>query len=564
MRAKSDLNGVSVKAYAGATGVLLGMNVAPAKRPGLLGFAIERRQGDTGKKEFLSNKLNFQGVAPVTPAATGGAARYGTPSNMAPLQKFRWSDYRVYPNTEYEYTIHPVYGTPTNLQVEDGPTVKVRATDVSTGEHRVLFNRAAAASQAFAIRFADFVKLADAERRAARREKRKINLPLPLDVREWLSRGVIEQILGFINRATDSTWALDIAIYEYELPDIVQAVEAAHARGGNVRIVYHAKTGDEQTLVNKENLANLPPEITRARMTSKICHHKFIVLSKMENGVRVPQAVLCGSTNFTENGVFRQANVVHIAERDDVARQYMALFEVLFRGDDTRATRKFINLSNAFGAASPLFAGFSPRSGMSDINAFIADIKGATRDVLFCTAFNLNDGIEEALLGTPNDPVLRYGLQNTRSQITGFKADVSAKFVATAMIGKGLEGFVKESTAGQSGNILIHTKLMIVDFTSDAPVVISGSHNFSKAASEGNDENFLVIRGNTDVADCYGCELMRLYDHYSFRFHEKENKRTDGSVLCLKDDDSWTVPYFDVAVNPLKVKDRQRFAGEPV
>ena len=562
MRVKKALNGVSVKAYAGTTGVLLGMNVVPAKRSGLLGFAIERRQGDTGEKEFLSNKLNFKGVAPITPASTGGAARYGTPSNRAPLQKFRWSDYRVYPSTEYEYTIHPVYGTPTNLQVEDGPTVKVRAADISTGEHRVLFNRAAAASQAFAIRFADFVKLADAERRAAKKENREMNLPLPLDVREWLSRGLVEQIVGFISRATDSTWALDIGIYEYELPDIVQAVEAAHARGANVRIVYHAKAGDEQTQINKDNLVNLPPEITRGRVTSKLCHHKFIVLSKMENGSRSPQAVLCGSTNFTENGVFRQANVVHIAERADVARQYMALFEVLFRGDDTRATRKFINLSNPFGAPSPIFAGFSPRSGMLDIQAFISDIQGAKRDVLFCTAFDLDDAVEDALLGTPNDPVLRYGLQNTRSKITGYRADVTADFVATAMIGEGLEGFIKESTAGQRGNILIHTKLIVVDFTSDAPVVISGSHNFSKSASEGNDENFLVLRGNTDVADCYGCELMRLYDHYSFRFHQKEGEMTDGSALCLKDDDSWTVPYFDVAVNPLKVKDRLRFAGE--
>ena len=38
----------------------------------------------------------------------------------------------------------------------------------------------------------------------------------------------------------DPTWALDIAIYEYELADIVQAVEVA--RGGVlVRVVYHAK-----------------------------------------------------------------------------------------------------------------------------------------------------------------------------------------------------------------------------------------------------------------------------------------------------------------------------------
>ncbi len=54
--------------------------------------------------------------------------------------------------------------------------------------------------------------------------------------------------------------------------------------------------------------------------------------------------------------------------------------------------------------------------------------------------------------------------------------------MATALLGEGLEGWLKESTAGQKGNILVHTKLVVVDFTS-------------------------------------GIELMRLYDHYRFRWY---------------------------------------------
>ena len=48
-------------------------------------------------------------------------------------------------------------------------------------------------------------------------------------------------------------------------------------------------------------------------------------------------------------------------------------------------------------ASQPLFAGFSPRSGGADLEAFIAHIDAATQDVLFCTAFGLYDGVEEAL-----------------------------------------------------------------------------------------------------------------------------------------------------------------------
>ncbi len=102
---------------------------------------------------------------------------------------------------------------------------------------------------------------------------------------------------------------------------------------------------------------------------------------------------------------------------------------------------------------------------------------------------------------------------------------------------------------------------MIVDFTSDAPMVISGSHNFSRAASAGNDENYLMIRGDLDVADAYGCELMRLYDHYRFRFHLAEQQKQGRAVglLTLKADDTWTNRFF--GGDALQTRDRLRFVG---
>jgi phosphatidylserine/phosphatidylglycerophosphate/cardiolipin synthase-like enzyme len=276
--------------------------------------------------------------------------------------------------------------------------------------------------------------------------------------------------------------------------------------------------------------------------------------------VRRPRAVLCGSTNFTHNGVYRQANVVHVVRRADVAQQYLTLFEELFKGEDVGATRRFVNQNNPLDPSQPLFTGFSPRSGLADLQAFIREVEAARGDVLFCTAFDLYDDLEAALLGEPLDPILRYGVQNSRSKITGFHRDRTADFVATSMLSRGLEGFLKESTKGQRGNILIHTKLIVVDFTSDAPVVISGSHNLSKSASEGNDENFLMVRENTDVADCYGCELMRLYDHYRFRWYRKQG--TDREPPSLAEDDSWTEEYFEPG--SLKESDRLRFAGQAV
>jgi hypothetical protein len=546
MRAQASENSLSVRAYAGTTGVLLGMNVEPGSRPGLLGFALERLDGSSGEKEWLKALVPFPG----TEREPGELF----PTNVAPVQRFRWSDYHVYPDTEYAYTVHPVYGSPAQLEVEDGPTVAVKTADPA-GEHGVLFNRAAAASQAFSRKFPQVEEELD----AARKERRDPP-PLPEEALRWLSRGVLEQIVRFVEWAVDPTWALDVAIYEYELPEIVEAVNAARARGAKVRVVYHAKEGDEQTEENEHNLAALSPEVKRARVTSRICHHKFMVLSRLSGGVRRPRAVLCGSTNFTHNGVYRQANVVHVVRREDVAQGYLDLFEVLFSGADVGATRRYVTENNPIDLERSPFAGFSPRSGGADLEAFAECIDAATRDVLFCTAFGLHDGIEKALLGEPHDPILRLGLQNSRSEITGFHRDRTANFVATAMLPEGLEGFLEETTAGQRGNILIHTKLVIVDFTSNSPTVISGSHNLSKSASEGNDENFLIVHGNTDVADCYGCELMRLYDHYRLRWFLKQG--IEQGSAALKEDDSWTEPYF--VEDSLEESDRLRFAGEVV
>jgi phosphatidylserine/phosphatidylglycerophosphate/cardiolipin synthase-like enzyme len=273
--------------------------------------------------------------------------------------------------------------------------------------------------------------------------------------------------------------------------------------------------------------------------------------------------------NFTENGVYRQANVVHVLERPDVAGRYLQLFERLFAGDTPAQTKAWIDANDPLSGDAPLVVGFSPRSAEKDLDLFASEIRAAHSDVFFCTAFDLDDRIEKALLGKPHDEVLRVGLQNSRSVITGFHRDVTADFDATAMLGTGLEGFLKESTAGQRGNILIHTKLIVIDFTSDDPTVISGSHNLSASASGGNDENFLIVRGNTDVADCYGVELLRLYEHYRFRWHNKTKGQARGrgqrpdpcprppGTLCP--DDRWTKPYFEPG--SLESLDRERFAG---
>ena len=62
-----------------------------------------------------------------------------------------------------------------------------------------------------------------------------------------------------------------------------------------------------------------------------------------------------------------------------------------------------------------------------------------------------------------------------------------------------------------------HDKFMLVDPLGPDLLVITGSANFSDASTNKNDENMLLIRENSRVADIYLTEFMRLFHHYDFR-----------------------------------------------
>lgn len=542
---KNPSDDFRVKAYAGTNGVLLAMDLAESRRQGLLGFAIEKQQG-AKPWLFLFNSLTFPGKTHTF------AQFHATPSDKAPLQKFRWADYAANPGMTIHYRVHLAYGTPDAPVLGEALELTITCDDGQPSTQSVIFNRAVAASQAFQRKFPDL----DAQISANK------NMPVeawPDAARQWLENGLLGRLLGFIERAVDAQWALDIAIYEYQLQVIVDAVDAAFARGVQVRVLYHARPDDEDTTINEASLAKLPATSKLGRVTHNIFHNKFIVLSRVgEGGQRTPQAVLCGSTNFTANGVYRQANVVHVLDDAAVSASYLRTFEEVWATPaDVGATRDWITAHNPMDATQPLFAGFSPRTGGADLREFVEIIEAAQKDVLFVTAFALPNSILNALLGQPHDDILRYGLQNTASRITGFHADRSAEFAATALLNTGLEGWLRENMKGQKGNLLVHTKAVVTDFTTDAPTIISGSHNLSASASNGNDENYLIIRGDTALADRYGLELLRFYEHYRFRYFAKKLALKQVSPLAV--DDSWTNDYY--LEGDLRQLSRLRFAG---
>jgi phosphatidylserine/phosphatidylglycerophosphate/cardiolipin synthase-like enzyme len=119
------------------------------------------------------------------------------------------------------------------------------------------------------------------------------------------------------------------------------------------------------------------------------------------------------------------------------------------------------------------------------------------------------------------------------------------------------KNFAEEELTGQNKHVkYIHTKYMLLDPLGPDPIVVTGSANFSDASTRNNDENMLVIRGDTRVADIYLGEFMRLYTHYRFRAFAQQARRTGRPprTLFLAPDDRWWRPYYD----PRSVKKMER------
>jgi hypothetical protein len=127
--------------------------------------------------------------------------------------------------------------------------------------------------------------------------------------------------------------------------------------------------------------------------------------------------------------------------------------------------------------------------------------------------------------------------------------------------------FLKEELTRSEGNIFfVHTKYLLIDPLSDDPLICTGSANFSEGSLTNNDENMILIRGSTRVADIYMTEFDRLFRHFYFRdvSNEVASKRKKGQKpekVFLDPDDRWTDDYFKPG--GFKTRRREMFFNIP-
>ena len=111
----------------------------------------------------------------------------------------------------------------------------------------------------------------------------------------------------------------------------------------------------------------------------------------------------------------------------------------------------------------------------------------------------------------------------------------------------------------------IHSKFLLMDPLGADPIVVTGSANFSEASTNDNDENMLIIRGNTRVADIYFTEFNRLFNHYYFRSVTEATAGEPQSVLdaslFLAEDDTWQLKYQPGSLRAKRIALYESMAG---
>jgi phosphatidylserine/phosphatidylglycerophosphate/cardiolipin synthase-like enzyme len=565
MRKQIVHNGLTVNTVAGSHVVFFGLDLAEAQRPGFRGFGFKRFDHAEGEVVWLRGMKTFERTEPHPAKGETFSTRHH------PVQSFQWADYGAAPGRDYTYTIVALYGDPANLD----PMIEIDisiTTETEVGPtHSAFFNRGSVATQEYARRF-----------------QNEMPSKAGPGAYEWLSRGLLEALVAFLDRAGQG-WEVHGAVYEFQWPDALAAIRRAHLRGATVKVLFdnieaHDKKGKPvgPWKANREAIAKAKIKaLCRGRKNGKLMHNKFFVLS--QNGH--PKSVWTGSTNLSENGIFGHSNIGHIAEDPTIAQRFLDYWHRLDQDPVVDVSYRGANVSTTPAPPVPweaqTTAVFSPRGTDLDALDWYASIAEGAEAALFMTfAFGMHQKFKDVY--RKNDTILRMALLenegNNPNTIVQDKKDIQAIrnrpnvviAIGNRIVTNSFDRWLAEMLRINPHVHVywVHTKYMLVDPLSATPKVVSGSANFSKASTDTNDENMLVIKGDKRIADIYFGEYLRLYTHYAFReavkwFVEKEKagKPQSWRPQFLIDDDAWMAPYFDAAGTSARFARRTYFAG---
>jgi phosphatidylserine/phosphatidylglycerophosphate/cardiolipin synthase-like enzyme len=293
-----------------------------------------------------------------------------------------------------------------------------------------------------------------------------------------LNGGVDEHLVAAIDAARLTVHA---ALYSLTLNDVRDALVRAHRRGVDVRVVTESDNLDSQDL---QRLVDSGIPVLGDRRESTM-HNKFMVVDGTE--------VWTGSMNFTVSGAYSDNNTLIRLESAQLGADYETEFSEMFEDDKfgEEPGRPTPNPQIEIdGTRMEVY--FSPDDG---VESALADLIGQARGSVYFLAYSFTSNrLGEAILRAAASGVTVKGVMDEDQSNTNLGTEL------TAFRAEGLDARL-DGSPGQ-----MHEKVFIID----EEIVVVGSYNFSRSASEFNDENVLVIH-NRPIAEQFLREFQRVY-----------------------------------------------------
>lgn len=343
----------------------------------------------------------------------------------------------------------------------------------------------------------------------------------------YLNQSVDDTLINYINRAK---YTIDLAIYNINnsgISNISTALNAAASRGLTVRVIGCGTTAN----LGLNELAGTNMHILKGPDSpprNGIMHNKFFLFDTESADPNDP-IVWTGSSNLTTAQINVDANNIIIIQDQSLARTYKIEFEEMW-GSTTNTP----NAANArFGSTKKnntphefsingkrIECYFSPSDGVN--NQIAQHINTANHDLNIATMLLTRDEIASAIVAAKTAGA-------DVNMLTDASSSNGATVNTTLLAALGATHYVFYGAAG-----IMHNKYMIIDQGAPAsdPVVFTGSHNWSAAADNDNDENTLVIHDAT-ISNIYYQNFVKLYTNSGGIITGISNYDTPGNNRLL-------------------------------
>lgn len=584
---------MAARAYQGDAMTMLVFDLlTDAAKQDFVGFTIEFKNPTMRAFKALNNRIGFT------------SEKKTHPSTEAPFQKFRWLHVlRNFSNSkdqpffgEYEYRITPRYFTGGKLDNFDtvnpanSVTLKINVGPFKKEGIAVAFTRGFLVSQAYTDRFGpngNIRPLTSDVIFDPTTTQNDIFSKLPKDFPAtikpytyedqyaWMGFNARKTIMDFINEVVnDTSKTLDVLAYDFSEP-VIAAKFLQLSKEGRIRMFLDDHDTPDKI---KEAGRKSDPEFKKQfadkfdTSKSKLVRHHFtrlahckILIQKDANGKAIK--VLTGSTNFTANGLYINANHILVLTQPAALDFYAQLFEESIKVGADKSFRN-VELSNGLKKITDsISVGFSPHTRevatkiLDDINN---KINKAKKSVFFAVMeLNSTGSVTQTLKKIhEREDILTLGITDLQSE----KGDIKVRlFEPKSKKGVLINGkkspssmpapFSNELSIGLGHEV--HHKFVVVDFNTPDAAVYCGSSNLAQGGEESNGDNLLVIT-DTDIATVFAIEAIRLIDHYQFR--NALAATNDQTPLVLKTDNEWYQKYFDK--DNLYFVDKVVFMGE--